>query len=173
MQVDPDFVDDQAQPRDVFRSNTGDRRATPARQARLREDVDVFAAIAIGGGIGSVARYGIGELVPPDVNGIPWPTLVVNLTGCLLIGVLMVLVTDVWPGGRYARPFLGIGVLGGLTTYSTMMLELRGLGAGRDWLVANLYLGVTLVGGFVGVWVGVTGTRLLTRVRVRRDRCSQ
>ncbi|MDP9318264.1 MAG: CrcB family protein [Actinomycetota bacterium] len=164
-----DVVEGGNGPPDVFRparSSPGPAHAL----ARLRREADVLAVIALGGGLGSLARYGVADLLPTREDGFPWSTFIVNMAGCLLIGVLIVFVTDVWRTGRYARPFLGIGVLGGLTTYSAMMLDLRTLGAGEDWLLADVYLIGTLVGGLVGVWLGVTGTRLATRTRVRPDR---
>ena len=128
----------------------------------------MLAVIALGGGVGSLARYATAELLPTSVDGFPWSTFVVNIAGCVLIGVLMVFVTDVWRPGRYARPLLGIGFLGGLTTYSTMMLDVRTLAAGGDLLLAETYLLLSLAAGLVAVWLAIAATRLLTRASVRR-----
>jgi CrcB protein len=75
-----------------------------ASQARL------LAAVAVGGALGSAARYGLALALPP-----PWAAVVVNASGCLLIGALVA-------RHRHAvllRAFLGTGVLGGYTTFST------------------------------------------------------
>jgi CrcB protein len=126
--------------------------------------------VALGGGLGSLARYATSELLPTGAHGFPWSTYVVNMVGCLLIGALMVFVTDVWRPGRYARPFLGIGVLGGLTTYSTLMVDLRTLADGGDWLLAEVYLVGSLACGLVAVWLAMAMTRLLTRARIPGSR---
>jgi CrcB protein len=136
----------------------------------LRREADVLAVIALGGGLGSLARYGVAHGLPTGGGRFPWSTFIVNAVGCALIGVLAVFVSDVWPAGRYARPFLGVGILGGFTTYSTMMLDLRTLAASADWLVAEVYLAGSLAVGITGVWVGVVGTRWLTGLPVRRRR---
>ena len=73
--------------------------------------------------LGAEARYGIDRLIPPPATGFPWATLLINVSGCLLIGVLMVLLVEVWSPHRYARPFLGVGVLGGYTTFSTFAVD--------------------------------------------------
>lgn len=155
---------------DVFRRDGGPfGRTSSSSLVRLRRDADVLLAIALGGGLGSLVRYAVATLIPPR-GGFPWSTFLVNGVGCLLIGVLMVFVADVWRAGRYGRPFLAIGFLGGLTTYSTFMLELRMLGAESDMLVASGYLAATLVAGLAGVWVGTVGTRAaLGGPRVRRS----
>lgn len=150
---------------DVFR--VGERAGARTRwrgAASLRREADVLAAVSVGGGLGSLARYGVAAVLPTD-GGFPWSTFLVNGAGCLLIGVLMVCLTEVWRRpSRLARPFLGIGVLGGLTTYSTMMLDLRTLGSDGDWFVAEVYLGASLVVGLSAVWLGVVATRALARV---------
>ena len=65
---------------------------------------------------------------------------VINVSGCALIGVLMVLVENVWTGRRLLRPFLGVGVLGGYTTFSTYVLDVnQAVGAGSPG-IALLYL---------------------------------
>ena len=66
-------------------------------------------------------------VAPYRAGHFPWGTFLVNIGGCLAIGVLMVLVLDVWPSHRYLRPFAGVGILGGYTTFSTYVLESRDL----------------------------------------------
>lgn len=150
---------------DVFRQRPASGPRRPRRRARLRREAGVLLAVFLGGGLGSVLRYAVSTLLPTG-DGFPWSTFIVNATGCVLIGVLMVCVTEVWRNASiYARPLLGIGVLGGLTTYSTMMLDLRTLGSVGDWLIADLYLAASLVVGLAGVWIGIVGTRVLHRRR--------
>lgn len=125
----------------------------------------MLAVIALGGGLGSLARYGVALWMPTTKGGFPWSTFLVNVVGCLLIGALMVVATEIWPEGRLLRPFLGIGALGGLTTYSTMMLDLRTLGSSGEWLTAAGYLLGSLVGGALAVWAGVACMRRACRGR--------
>ena len=95
----------------------------PHAPARRAGQWPVLAAVAAGGVLGAVARYGLTTAIPHRPGGFAWATFGINVTGCLLIGVLMVLVEEVWTGRRLLRPFLGVGVLGGFTTFSTYTLD--------------------------------------------------
>jgi CrcB protein len=129
---------------------------------------DILAVIAAGGAIGSLARWGLTVAIPHPAGTFPWATFVANVTGCLLLGVLMVFVIEVLPPSRYLRPFLGVGVLGGYTTFSTYMLDARTLlVAGRAGLAGQYVVG-SLAAGLVAVWVGVTTARLARRLMTRR-----
>jgi fluoride exporter len=133
----------------------------------LRERRDILAVIAIGGAMGSIARWGLGEALPHGSASFAWSTLIENVSGALLLGVLMVLVLDVWSTTRYVRPFFGVGVLGGYTTFSTYMLDARGLLAAGRFGPALAYLGTTLVAGMVAAWVGIALGRLLIQGGLR------
>ena len=85
----------------------------------------VLAAVAAGGAIGSVGRYGLAVALPHQPTDFPWATFITNAAGCFAIGVLMVVVAQVLPGRPLLRPFLGVGVLGGFTTFSTYALEIQ------------------------------------------------
>jgi CrcB protein len=124
---------------------------------------DVVAAIAIGGALGAVARYGIGLAIPPGRAGFPWATFLVNISGCLLIGILMVLVTDVWTRQRLVRPFLGVGVIGGYTTFSTYIVDIQRLVNSGAAGVALLYLGLTLITAVVATSAGIGLARWVVR----------
>jgi CrcB protein len=124
---------------------------------------DVLAVIAAGGALGSLARWQLSRLMPHQAAAFPWATFDTNVSGCLLLGVLMVFVLDVWPPSRYLRPFLGVGVLGGFTTFSTYMLDARGLLASGHTATAGAYLFGSLVAGLAAVWIGVTLARLAIR----------
>jgi fluoride exporter len=140
--------------------------------AQRREAADVpwpvLGAISAGGVLGALARYGIGVAWPHQPGGFPWATFLINVTGCLLIGVLMVMVTQVWTGRRLLRPFLGVGVLGGFTTFSTYTVDIQkevSAGAPRTALA---YLAATLVAALLGVWTGSAAARRLVGPRRRR-----
>jgi len=118
------------------------------------------AAIAAGGALGAVARHGVGVALPNSPGEWPWSTLLANVSGCLLIGVLVVL-ADAWVTHRLLRPFLGVGVLGGYTTFSAFAVETIDLaGAGRPAL-ALAYVTVTAVAALVAVRLGIGLTRVL------------
>jgi CrcB protein len=139
----------------------------PEQRRELRQRPSVLAAIAAGGALGAIARYGVGLALPHAPDGWPWSTLLINASGCLLIGVLMVLILEVWVAHRLVRPFLGVGVLGGYTTFSTYAVEAQQLiGAGRPGL-ALTYLAATVVVALLAVQVGLTLTRAFTVVTTR------
>lgn len=99
----------------------------PPRRSRFREQAPILAIIALGGALGACARYGIALLWPTAAGTFPLTTLVVNITGCAIMGVFMVLVTEVWTVHRLLLPFIGTGILGGYTTFSTYALDITDL----------------------------------------------
>ncbi len=127
----------------------------------------VLAVIACGGILGSLARHALQQAWPPEPDRFPWATFSVNVSGCLFIGALMALVSQVWPGRRLLRPFLGVGVLGGYTTFSAYADDIQQALAARAPAVAMLYLTGTLLGALLAVWAGVIGTTLVVRRRRR------
>jgi CrcB protein len=129
------------------------------RQSRASVAWPVLAAISAGGVAGALARYGLTEAFPAAAEGFAWATFGINVSGCLLIGVLMVLVTDVWPIQRLLRPFLGTGVLGGYTTFSTYILDIHHLLAAGAARTALAYLAGTLLAALAAVYAGITLTR--------------
>jgi CrcB protein len=139
----------------------------PSRERRILP-WDITLVVGIGGAFGSVARYALAEAWQAPTYGVPWATFLTNVGGCVLIGVLMVLIVEVWVAHRLVRPFLGVGVLGGFTTFSTYTVQIdQLLEAGRT-LPALGYLLGTLVGALLAVQAGIVLTRLLTRRRIRR-----
>lgn len=118
----------------------------------------VLAVIALGGAIGALGRYGLAEAMPHRAGTFPWATFLTNVSGCLLIGILLVVITEARTVHPLSRPFLGTGVLGGFTTFSTFSAEIvglleQGLGArAAGYVAASLALGVagTLLGLALG-----------------------
>jgi CrcB protein len=136
-----------------------DLRPTGRRRTARAAGGAVLGAVSAGGALGALARYGLGEAFGHAPGGWPWTTLGINVTGCLLVGVLMVLITERWPGRRLARPFLGVGVLGGFTTFSTYVVDTQQLLASGAARTALLYLLGTLLAAMVAVYVGSAVTR--------------
>ena len=133
-----------------------------------RLDWTVLLSIGAGGAVGAAARWGVSQAAPAAPGRFPWATFGVNVSGCLVLGVLMVFVVDVWPPRRYVRPFLGVGVLGGYTTFSTYMLEARSLVVGGEQGLAAVYLLGSLLAGLLAVWVAIVATRAAVRRRRHR-----
>ncbi|MFF8830950.1 fluoride efflux transporter FluC [Streptomyces sp. NPDC015131] len=125
--------------------------------AAWRAQAPVVAAVALGGAAGASARHGAALLWPTPAGGFPWTTLWVNVTGCALIGVLMVVTDGVRRAHRLVRPFFGTGVLGGFTTFSAYTVDVRTLlaggraGAGLACLVLTPLLALAAAGA--SVWL--------------------
>ena len=130
-----------------------------ARRSRAGVGWPVLAVISVGGVVGAVTRYGLGETFPHAAGQFAWATFGINVSGCLLIGVLMVLVTNVWPTRRLLRPFLGTGLLGGYTTFSTYIVDIQQLLAAGAARTALAYLAGTLLMTLAAVYTGTTLTR--------------
>lgn len=114
----------------------------------------VLAAVAAGGALGAAARYGLELAWPAPAAGIPWATLVVNVTGCALLGALLRITSHRPARHRLLLPFLGTGVLGGFTTYSTYVVQGDALvTADRPDLAAGYLLG-TLLGALAAGQLG-------------------
>jgi CrcB protein len=121
-----------------------------------------LAAISAGGAIGALGRYGLSVLWPSPSQALPWTTVVVNVSGCLLIGVLMsVIAAKSLP--HWVRPLLGVGVLGGYTTFSTYTVDIVRLFAIGRAGVAVAYLLVTVAGSLAAVVVGAALMRRALR----------
>ncbi|MEP7034782.1 MAG: fluoride efflux transporter CrcB [Dermatophilaceae bacterium] len=144
-----------------------DLRKAGQGRARGRRDVLLVAAVSAGGATGAAARYLIEVVWPTTAGSFPIATLVINVLGCALIGVLMVLMTEVWGGHRLISLFLGTGVLGGFTTFSTYSVEIQQLVAGRHTGVALIYLVLTPVAALTAVWVTTKAARSLVNWRIQ------
>jgi CrcB protein len=90
--------------------------------------------------------------------------VIINASGCLLIGVLMVVLLELISPHRLLRPFLGVGVLGGYTTYSTFAVDVQKLVVEHRASVALAYALTTLVACGVAVTGATAGTRALGRL---------
>ena len=114
-----------------------------------------LAYVALGGALGALARYGISGWVYDRMGeNFPWGTLVVNLVGCLALGLVIrwLQVSAVAPE---LRPFLTIEVLGAFTTFSTFSYETVALLQEGQWLRAGLYMGGSVVLGLIAMVAGM------------------
>ena len=128
-----------------------------------RHRPDVLGAIALGGSIGAFGRYEASVHWPVAPGTFPTTTFLVNTSGSLLIGLLMVLIVERWGSPRLARPFLCIGILGGWTTMSTFATEADLLIRDGKALVALAYVAATIAAGLPATWLGMVAARRLPR----------
>ena len=123
----------------------------------------VLAWIALGGILGSLARFVVSTLVNPDpVGAFPTGTLIINIAGCLAIGMIVPVLVG-HPREEHLRPFIVTGVLGGFTTFSAFALEVGVMLDSGDIGLASTYVGLTLLLGLISVPIGVRLTRGLAR----------
>ncbi len=125
----------------------------------------VLPTIAVGGMLGASARYALELALPHSGTGVPWATLWTNAGGCLLIGLLMVQVVEVGRGHPLLRPFVGVGLLGGFTTFSSVSVQVTTLLEAHRPALAMAYLFGTLLLALVSVAVGVWTARAVVRLR--------
>lgn len=118
--------------------------------------------IALGGGVGSMLRYALERAMPSSSGDFPAATLLINLTGSFLLGVFLVIVTEVRHAHPLVRPALGTGLLGGFTTFSTFAMEMRDASAG----IAIGYGIASLAGGILLALLGMRSIRSLERGRL-------
>jgi len=114
-----------------------------------------YLLVMLGAALGGLARYVIGTAVMQRFTGrFPLGTLVVNVTGCFLIGILLPLLTERGEPRPNLRLLLVVGVLGGYTTFSSFAWEsFQAVDEGSHWIgFANLALSVIL--GYLAVWCG-------------------
>jgi CrcB protein len=117
--------------------------------------------VLIGGGLGALLRYGTTLMCVRWFGaGFPWGTLMVNLAGCFLIGVIFALAERTQLIGPHGRLFLMTGFLGGLTTFSTYGLESVVALRGGDYSTTLANILVNNVGGLILVVAGVRAARL-------------
>jgi CrcB protein len=113
--------------------------------------------VALGGAVGSVTRYGVGIAAARWLGlAFPWGTLAVNVVGGLAMGLLA---ARVGPGGENMRLLLGVGLLGGFTTFSAFSLETVRLMEHQPGLAA-LYAAASLILSVGACWLGLSLGRL-------------
>lgn len=131
----------------------------PPRRAGRRAPPDVLAVIAVGGALGTLARYGVTRAIPVAAGTFPWATFLENLSGAFVIGAFLTFVLERYPPTRYLRSFFAIGVLGGFTTFSTMAVEAVTLVKDGHAPLGIGYLGSSIAAGLVICYLGVVLAR--------------
>jgi fluoride exporter len=129
----------------------------------VRVDRRELAAIFLGGFLGAIARYGLVEALPPEPGHWPWATFLANVAGTLALGYLTTRLQERLPLSAYRRPFLGTGLCGALTTFSTMQIELLAMLDAGDVGLAVAYATASVLAGVLAV---AMTTNLVRRARL-------
>lgn len=117
--------------------------------------------VAIGGAIGSTARYLVSTWAATRYGAeFPYGTLIVNVVGCFIIGVFMTLATERLSISPYWRLLITVGFVGGLTTFSSFSYETIHLLQEADMLRAFYNVGLNILVGFSATWLGIGVARL-------------
>ena len=126
--------------------------------------MSLYLAIALGGSLGAVSRYWVSTTTYAWLgSGFPFGTLMVNVSGSLVMGFLAVILSEKIAVSEEVKFALLVGFLGSYTTFSTFALD------GLQWLHNGAYLKVAMyvllsvMGSLLGVWMGYLGARLLVR----------
>ncbi len=121
-----------------------------------------IAGVAVAGAVGALARYGLGGWIAERSPGaFPWETLVVNVTGSFLIGLLFVLTTERFAVSAAIRAALTIGLVGAYTTFSTFSLETLRLLTDGAWWLAAANVAASVAFGLLGVYLGIVTGRVV------------
>lgn len=129
----------------------------------IRRDPRELAAVFIGGGLGALLRAALANSYAHSPTSWPWVTFGVNVAGAFLLGYFATRLQERLPMSAYRRPFLGTGICGGLTTFSTMQVELLEMLDVHRFALAGAYLLASVIGGYFAV---AAGTAIVRRVRV-------
>jgi CrcB protein len=120
----------------------------------MQPSLNLLILVGIGGMIGSIARYWTTVNFGKISTGFPLGTLTVNLIGCFVIAVVATLAEKTTLISPETRLFLATGLCGGLTTFSSLMYEVAMLLRDEEWWYAGIYLGTSVIGGFVALYLG-------------------
>src|SRR5215470_6982945 len=146
---------------------TDDRARRPAPPTALRRRATLLAVIGAGGAIGSAARYGTVLALPPHMDAFPVATFLVNVVGAVILGAVAALPADWLSAHELTRPAIGTGFCGGLTTFSTMTLEIYQRSSAHSTLAA-VYAVTSLVAAPACAWAGYRLTQTARTVSRKR-----
>ncbi len=123
-----------------------------------------LAAIFAGGALGTLARAALAHAFPQPPTAWPWPTFAVNIVAAFVLGYVITRLTERLPLSVYRRPLLGTGLCGGLSTFSTMQVEILAMLDAHAWVLAAGYTAASVAAGFAAIQLA---TALVRRVRVQ------
>jgi CrcB protein len=133
----------------------------PARGSGIRTHTDprLLASVFVGGALGAGARAGLADLFPSHAGSWPWAIFLINVGGAILLAFFATRLQERLPPAIYKRPFLGTGVCGALTTFSTLQVELVQMGRDGHYSLALAYVAASAAVGLVAVFVTTGLTR--------------
>jgi CrcB protein len=140
--------------------NSANAAPTTRRSRSLpRLDRREVAAIFVGGALGTLLRAALSEAFPQSATNWPWPTFIVNVVAAFLLGYFVTRLQERLPLSSYRRPLLGTGLCGGLSTFSTMQVELlKMVDAGAYWLALG-YAIASVAAGYAAIHVATGAVR--------------
>jgi fluoride exporter len=128
-----------------------------------RADRRTVAAIFAGGALGTLARAALAQSFPHAATAWPWPTFAVNVVAAFLLGYCVTRLQERLPLSSYRRPLLGTGVCGGLSTFSTMEVEILKMISAHAWGLAAGYAAASIAAGYAALHLA---TALVRRARL-------
>jgi CrcB protein len=140
-------------------------RQPALRRGQRRVSAGQLLAIAGGGFLGGLARYAVTQAFPIGDRGFPWPVLAINTAGAFALAAFLVLLTEVVPPTRYARPAIGTGFLGAFTTFSSVVGSVDQLAAHGRLALAVAYLAASVGLGIAAAMSGLIAARAAVRSR--------
>jgi len=149
-------------------ANTDDHAGRAAQPTALRRRATLLAVIGVGGAIGAAARYGTALTIPTHVDAFPVATFLVNVVGAVILGAVAALPADWLSDHELTRPAIGTGFCGGLTTFSTMTLEIYQRSSAHSTLAAA-YAVASLVAAPACAWAGFSLTQTARTVSQKRQ----
>jgi len=121
-----------------------------------------YLMVGIGGFLGAIARFWLGGYVSNRLGaGFPYGTFIINCSGSFLIGLTITLLAEKAHWSANWRYLIPIGFIGAYTTFSTFEYETLRTIQDSEFLLAGLYVGMSVVVGFVAVWLGVVAGRMV------------
>jgi CrcB protein len=128
-----------------------------------RIDRREIAAIFVGGAIGTLLRAALSEAFPLPATAWPWPIFAVNIVAAFVLGYAVTRLQERLPLSAYRRPLLGTGLCGGLSTFSTMQVEILKMIDAHVWGLAIGYAAASVAAGYAAIQLA---TAMVRRVRV-------
>lgn len=124
-----------------------------------RFDRRELAAVFAGGAWGTLARAWLSKELTHSPTSWPWATFFVNVIACVLLGYFVTRLQERLPLSSYRRPLLGTGLCGGLSTFSTMQVELLKMLDARAYGLAFGYAAGSVAAGYLGVYLATASAR--------------